>query len=188
MCIRDSAFVKLLCGEVRAEVEAAVAAVGRRPRARDLEPATWALAMLGRSLSADAFASAVRVLRLAARRIGDFFEGYDVLLTPTLSRPPVPVGSLQLSRGEKTLVRFLSRFDAGWFLSLAGILEPTAKKTFEFMPYTPPFNVTGQPAMSVPLHRTPEGLPVGMHFVGRWGDEATLFRLAGQILGSGLSK
>lgn len=175
------AFVKLLCGEVRSEVEEAAARMGRRPGARDLEPATWALAMLGKALSAEQFATAVRVLRVAGRRIGEFFEGYDVLLTPTLSRPPVPVGSLHLSGGEKRLVRFLARFDAGWLLDLAGILEPTAKKTFEFVPYTPPFNVTGQPAMSVPLHRTASGLPVGMQFVGRWGDEATLFRLAGQL-------
>jgi amidase len=56
-----------------------------------------------------------------------------------------------------------------------------ANKTFSFMPYTPVFNVTGQPAMSVPLCWNEAGLPIGMHFVGRFGDEATLFRLAGQL-------
>lgn len=54
-------------------------------------------------------------------------------------------------------------------------------KVFEFTPYTPPFNVTGQPAMSVPLVWNDAGLPIGIHFVGRYGDEATLFRLAGQL-------
>ena len=61
------------------------------------------------------------------------------------------------------------------------LLAPLADKSFEFTPYTPVFNITGQPAMSVPLHKTTSGLPLGSHFVGRYGDEATLLRLAAQL-------
>ncbi len=61
------------------------------------------------------------------------------------------------------------------------VIKPLAAKTFDFIPYTPLFNVTGQPAMSIPLHWNTDGLPIGMHFVGRFGDEAALFRLAGQL-------
>jgi amidase len=61
------------------------------------------------------------------------------------------------------------------------VIKPLAAKTFDFIPYTPLFNVTGQPAMSVPLHWNDAGLPIGMQFAGRFGDEATLFRLAGQL-------
>ena len=75
----------------------------------------------------------------------------------------------------------LSRLNAGWLMKALGVIKPLADKTFEFMPYTPVFNVTGQPAMSLPLHWSAGGLPVGMHFVGRFGDEATLYRLAGQL-------
>ncbi len=110
-----------------------------------------------------------------------FSAGYDLLLTPTLSQPPVKIGSLQPAESEKTLIKLIGSFDGGALLKAMGIIKPLAAQTFEFMPWTPVFNVTGQPAMSVPLHWSPENLPVGMHFVGQFGDEATLFRLAGQL-------
>lgn len=175
------AFVTVLAAETSSEVEEASRRVGRRPASNDLEEGTWALALLSRALSAEALSTALRTLRLAARAIGTFFETWDLLLTPTLSRPPVPHGALQLSAGEKTLTRALVPFRAGRLMKLGGVLEKAAAKTFDFIPYTPVFNVTGQPAMSVPLYETPEGLPVGLHFAGRFGDEATLFRLAGQL-------
>jgi amidase len=59
--------------------------------------------------------------------------------------------------------------------------EEIAKTLFDWLPYTPIFNLTGQPAMSVPLYWTPDGLPVGVQFAARFGDDATLFRLAGQL-------
>jgi amidase len=86
-----------------------------------------------------------------------------------------------VSGGELTLSTLIGRLDAGWLLNALGVIKPVAAQTFQFVPYTPVFNVTGQPAMSVPLHWNEAGLPIGMHFVGRLGDEATLFRLAGQL-------
>jgi len=175
------AFVTVLAAETSSEVEEAARRLGRRPATNELEESTWALALLGRALSAEALATALRTLRLAARGIGEFFGAWDLLLTPTLSRPPVPHGALQLSPGEKALTRALVPFRAGRLMKLGGVLEKAAERTFDFIPYTPVFNVTGQPAMSMPLFETVEGLPVGLHFVGRFGDEATLFRLAGQL-------
>jgi amidase len=113
--------------------------------------------------------------------VGRFFEPYDVLLTPTLSEPPVAIGALQPSGGELTMIKLIGWLDAGWLLKALGVIKPIAAQTFQFMPYTPVFNVTGQPAMSVPLCWNEAGLPIGMHFVGRLGDEATLYRLAGQL-------
>ncbi len=69
----------------------------------------------------------------------------------------------------------------GSALKLAGLLDETARRVFGFIPYTPLFNVTGQPAMSMPLFWNADGLPIGTQFVGRFGDEATLFRIAGQV-------
>ena len=79
------------------------------------------------------------------------------------------------------LIRLIGQLNAGWLLNALGVIKPLAAQTFDFIPYTPVFNVTGQPAMSVPLVWNEAGLPIGMHFVGRFGDEATLFRLAGQL-------
>ncbi|MDA0574111.1 amidase family protein [Burkholderia gladioli] len=72
--------------------------------------------------------------------------------------------------------------DAGWVLKRLGMVRRFAVAAFEFMPWTPVFNVTGQPAMSVPLHwDSSTGLPIGMHFAARFGEEAVLFSLAAQL-------
>ena len=83
--------------------------------------------------------------------------------------------------GSHFLVGLESRLNAAWLMKVFRVINALADKTFDFMPYTPVFNVTGQPAMSVPLYWNESNLPIGMHFVGRFGDEATLFRLAGQL-------
>jgi amidase len=175
------AFLTVVVGEARVDIEWAASVAGRKPSAADFEPATYALGLLGRSLSAADYARAARYLQWAARGIGRFFERYDVLLTPTLSEPPVPIGSLQPSGAELALLRLVGRLNAGWLLKALGTVQRVAPTTFDFIPCLPPFNVTGQPAMSVPLYWNRAGLPIGMHFVGRFGDEATLFRLAGQL-------
>ncbi len=175
------AFVTILAAELRADIEEAARAAGKKVSVSDFDPASFGLGMLGKALSAQEYAAASRYLQLSARQIGGFFEDYDILLTPTLSQPPVKIGSLQPSDSEKMLIRVIGSLDAGGILKAMGLIKPLAAQTFEFIPWTPVFNVTGQPAMSVPLCWNAEGLPVGMHFVGRFGDEATLFRLAGQL-------
>lgn len=175
------AFVTIIAGEARAEIEGTAKLANRRPSLADFEAATYGLGLLGKGMSASEYASAARFLQSTAREVGRFFEQYDVLLTPTLSRPPVPIGALKPSGGERAVINVIGRLNAGWLLKALGVVRPLAAKTFDFIPYTPLFNVTGQPAMSVPLYWNAAGLPIGMQFVGRFGDEATLFRLAGQL-------
>lgn len=178
------AFVTILAGEVRAEIQAVARLVGRRPRAADFEPATYSLGLLGQSLSAADYAEASRTLQLAARSAAPFFERYDVLMTPTLGSPPALIGALQPSAGETRLMRLVNALDAGWLLKGLGVVKPLAEKTFDYIPYTPLFNASGQPAMSVPLHWNTAGrlgLPIGLQFATRLGGDATLFRLAGQL-------
>jgi amidase len=175
------AFVKILAAEMRADIEEAARAAGKKVSVDDFDPSSFGLGMLGGALSAEVYASASRYLQKSARQVAQFFESYDMLLTPVLSQPPVEIGALQPAPAEKALISVLGRINGGNLLKMLGIIKPLAAQTFEFMPWTPVFNVTGQPAMSAPLHWTESGLPVGMHFVGKFGDEASLFRLAGQL-------
>ena len=134
--------------------------VRRTATADDVEPLTWALVQLGRALDAGQYLTAVQGLQRITRQIAAAFETFDVLLTPTLGEPPAPLGTFDSPPGEP----------------LAGLFRAAA-----YVPFTPPFNVTGQPGISLPLHWNDAGLPIGVQFVGRFGDEETLLSLAGQL-------
>jgi amidase len=127
---------------------------------KQVEPLTWAIYERSEAATAADYLIAVQTIQRVSRDVASFFEQYDVLLTPTLAKPPAPLGS----------------FDPKPDDPLAGFTESARYAVF-----TPICNATGQPAMSVPLFWNSEGLPVGTHFIGRFGDEATLFRLAGQL-------
>ena len=107
------------------------------------------------------YANALGFLQQSARIIAHFFTGYDVFLTSVLAQPPVPVGT----------------FDA----PEENPMEAWEKILSFINMYTPMCNFTGQPGMSVPLYWNNEGLPIGIHFIGGFGDEGTLFRLAAQL-------
>jgi amidase len=138
-------------------------------------------ALLGRSWSAADYARASRTLQRWARRVGAFFADYDVLLTPTLAAPPPPIGAMKPTPVQAAILAAVARLRAGALLRVTGLAAQLMKRPLNFIPYTPLFNVTGQPAISLPLHWTASGLPIGMQFVARMGDEATLFRLASQL-------
>lgn len=179
-----AAYMSLIAAEARADIEEAARLAGRRVASRDFETKTYALGLMGKRLSAADYAAAKRCLQQEARKVASFFEGCDVLLTPTLAAPPLPLGALRLHGFAAVAASAINALDAGWTLALPPVARLAREQTaqlFDFMPYTTLFNVTGQPAMSAPLHWTATGLPIGMHFASRFGDEATLFRLAGQL-------
>ncbi|MBI2963643.1 MAG: amidase [Deltaproteobacteria bacterium] len=144
------------------------ALTGRTIDAGTVEPCTLEAYELGCRLSAADLAAADSAVAALCRAAGTFFERYDVMLTPTWTCLPPPLGVLANSRGDLTL-------DAYLHLVLG-------TNTF-----TSPINTTGQPAISLPLSQSPPGeghpagLPIGSHFIGRWGDEATLLQLAAQL-------
>ena len=143
-----------------ASVEGAGFLTGHKPTADHFEELTWILAQQGLGISGPAYLLAVNRLQAIAREVARFFATYDIWLTPTLAEPPLPLGSFDTRPGNP----------------LYGLHRAAA-----FVPFTPLCNVTGQPAMSVPLFWNAEGLPLGTHVVGRFGEEATLFRLAAQL-------
>ncbi len=175
------AFLTIVCGQVRGEIELAESLFGRKATYRDFEPETWAVGLLGKHSRASDYVKAVQTLQRSSRDTARFFKDYDLLLTPTLASPPPTTGSLKASGIQAWAVKFLGELNSpGLVDALAGI-DSLAQEVFRFIPFTPLFNATGQPAMSVPLYWNDEGLPVGVQFVGRFGDEATLFQLAGQL-------
>jgi amidase len=137
-----------------------VALLGRELRADELEETTWELVEDGRSPSAVDLLDDVDEFNAATRRLAPFFRTYSAWLTPTLAREPPALGVLNRSWGGG--LRW-------WRMDCA------------FNPWNPVANLAGLPSMSLPLHWSPAGLPVGSLITGRFGDEATLFRLAGQL-------
>ncbi len=154
-------------------------AAGRKPRSSDFEPATWLLAQIGWKTRAPELIDAQITMQRAGREVAGFFEDNDVFLTASLGRPPSKVGSLSMSSSEGFQLALLRALPLPALLDLA--ISKMGDDKMAATPNTQLFNQTGQPAMSLPLHWNAEGLPIGVQVAGRFGDEATLFRLASQI-------
>jgi Asp-tRNA(Asn)/Glu-tRNA(Gln) amidotransferase A subunit family amidase len=154
------AFGVIVIAQTRVLLQFAATVVGRPATSEDVETVTWAHAESARQFSASDYAEAINVLHLTGRVVGRFFTGYDILLTPTMCTPPHKLGQISMMRTDIEAFQEIVDGDIG---------------------FTMLFNASGNPAMSVPLHWSAEGLPVGVQFVAPFGDEATLFRLAGQL-------
>jgi amidase len=160
-------------------VESTAAEAGKKPSSKDFEPGTWLLALIGWRTSAPELVRAQVDIQRASREVAGFFENHDVFLTSTLARAPAKVGQLAVQPIERAQVRVLKRLPLKGVLDFA--MEKMGKGKLSWTPNTQLFNQTGQPGMSVPLYSNAAGLPIGTQFVGRFGDEATLFRLAAQL-------
>ncbi len=142
-------------------INARAQALGRAPEPGDVEPLTWAWMQEGRTFSAADYMQTVTTMHLVGRRMGAFFERYDLLLTATLAQPPLQLGQIDATAT-----------DVGRYVEfLFG----------EITPLTPLFNQTGGAAMTVPLAWSDDGLPIGIQFGGALGDEPKLIRLAAQL-------
>jgi amidase len=147
----------VISASVAANLDAEAERRGRPIEPGEIEPGTMATYRRGQGVTAAAYVRGIQALHAYTRAEAQLFETYDVLLLSTLGSPAIPIG---------------------WILEDP---KQIAERLFAFMPNTQAFNNTGQPAMTVPLAQSRSGLPIGVQFVARMGDEATLFRLAGQL-------
>jgi amidase len=149
----------LLCANVARALTIRWRALKREPRPDDVEALTWSVFNRGRAVTGLQYADAVAATHAAGRKLAAFLSSYDVLLTTTLPAPPPLLG----------------------YFDMNGDVATFSARAAEYLSITPLYNATGTPAMTVPLHWTSDGLPVGVHFGGRYGEEGALLALAAQL-------
>ncbi len=154
------AFLAVYAAGLAATIDTVARLIGRVPRAEDVEAMTWNFYQLGRAVTGSQYLMAVGALQQAGRAFAAFFEHRDIWLTPSLGAAPLPVGLIDFDDPKATLA------------------DP---RIAGFGHYNPVYNLSGQPAISLPLWASPAGLPIGMLFGARYGEEAVLLQLAGEL-------
>jgi Asp-tRNA(Asn)/Glu-tRNA(Gln) amidotransferase A subunit family amidase len=140
------------------------------------------MAAMGRSTNPVDLTRALERRHEHVRRLADFHHRYDLLLTPTTATPPPLVGALAVPPALRIAARaLLTARVAGQLRRLTPVLDQLISDYMSWVPYTQVANLTGRPAMTVPLHWTTDGLPIGVQFVGRLGADEQLIRLASQL-------
>jgi Asp-tRNA(Asn)/Glu-tRNA(Gln) amidotransferase A subunit family amidase len=169
---RDAAATKQI-------LDSAVRIVGRKASRGDVEFATWMLAAAGGVISEADEAWAQAIIAKATRTFAEFFEKYDVILSPVLSALPLRIGENSLTAVEKITLRTVEGIGSPWLMK--ALLRAVAAKSFAFAAFTPQYNMSGQPAISLPLAWSPDGLPIGIQFAAKHGADGLLLRLTRQL-------
>ncbi|MFE8699329.1 amidase [Cytobacillus sp. FJAT-54145] len=176
-----SSYMNLYFGEVAAALTSAEECIGRKLKPSDVEPTTWLLGLLGKVTNAAEFVLSLREWDKAAFAMEEFHLDYDFYVTPTTAYPPSRIGELDISSAEKILISTVSKLKLTNVLKKSGMVDQLIENSLKRTPFTQLANLTGQPAMSVPLHKTKDGLPVGVQFIAARGREDLLFQMAGTL-------
>ncbi|MFV8827887.1 amidase [Alkalihalobacterium sp. APHAB7] len=174
-------YLTMYFGEVAATLSSLEDVLGRKAKSSDVEPQTWLLGLLGRATSAEEFVLSLREWDKAAFAMEAFHETYDLYVTPTTAFPPAKIGELEPKPMEKLLINAIGSIGLGGLLKKTGMVDQIAEQSLMRTPFTQLANLTGQPAMTVPLHKTKDGLPCGVQFVAARGKEELLYQLAGEL-------
>ncbi|MDY6821050.1 MAG: amidase family protein [Deferribacterota bacterium] len=174
-------YLCLYFGEVNASIKEISLIRERKVKSSEIESLTRVLYEMGRALTAGEFVISKKYWNCAARIMGKFHEKYDIYLTPTVAFPPPLIGELLPNKIEKLLFALVHRCRLGKLIKSTKIIDTIAKESLERTPFTQLANLTGQPAMNVPLFLDKNGLPIGVHFMTKNGSENILFRLAAQL-------
>ncbi|MDQ7979172.1 amidase [Paraburkholderia sp. SARCC-3016] len=174
-----SAFLAMYSVSAEAVVFNADRITGRKPVRDEFEVSTWTMAHIGRKFGERLLPDALEEQRKLTAKLTDLLNRFDVLLCATLAAAPIKIGEMQPTAIERMQMRVVTtlRIEA----LMKRLLAEAADKAFAWAGCTEIFNMTGQPAMSVPLYWNARGLPIGTQFATRSGGEATLFRLAAQL-------
>ncbi len=175
------AFVTVIGAQTASGIRRAERQVGRKAGRADFEVRTRLSAAVGKAFDAADYVDAVALLLSEARRVHEFLEGFDVILNPTVSQPPPKLGFLDKHGPMAVVEKLLATLPVGRLLTNGKLIDQAEAEAFDFVPWTPVYNVTGQPSMSVPLFWNADDLPVGTMFTAKFGNEALLFRLASQL-------
>ena len=142
---------------------------------------TLIMAALGRATGGVDYVAAVERRHQHTRRLTDFFESYDLLLTPTLATPPPRIGQFDLPVALQRSADVLIKTRTARLLRYTRIVDDMVAQNLGWVPYTQLANLTGRPAISLPLHQTADGLPLGVQFVAPLAGESLLIRLGAQL-------
>ncbi|MSQ84177.1 MAG: amidase [Myxococcales bacterium] len=174
-----SAYLVQIGVGVAAEIEEMAHWVGKTPRAADFEPATWFLRQVGLAMAGLDLQRSRDAAQTAGRALAEFHQRFDILISPTLAHPPAKLGELGLKVADRAALAALRLLPLKPAIRAA--LAQLAANNFEKTPNTQLFNQTGQPAVSLPLHTSPTGLPIGVQLSAGFGQEGLLLRLAAQL-------
>jgi amidase len=145
------------------------------------EDDTLAMAAFGRAARASDYVAGYLRWSEHARKLAEFHAKYDLFMTPTMALPPARIGEIATPHWQTVVMRILMALQLAHLALKSGVVEQMVESNLKWVPYTQLGNLTGVPAMSVPLHWTAAGLPIGTQFVGRFGEEATLLGLATEL-------
>ncbi len=176
-----NSYLSLYFGEVSAMVTMLEEILARKATLNDVEPATWLLSLIGKSMSAQEFVLSLREWDIAAYEMEDFHETYDFYITPTTAFPPARIGDHKLKPLESIALQVTGKLGSATLLKKMGIVEQLVQESLKRVPFTQLANLTGQPAMSLPVHATQDGLPVGVQFMAARGNEELLLQMARQV-------